>query len=135
MRRLTNLHSEICFSFWVKTRTVLDRFHDSSRVVLLICLKLPCVLKAEKVWESVPKAEKYAKSMRKFADCYFCTIPVLFFAVQMLFFAVHTIFFWCALQIFCCGEKNWVSSTNFCRLLELFCCLIEQVLLCLAVLS
>jgi len=42
------------------TRSVLDRFYDSSRVVLLICLNQHSVLKAEKVWESVPKAEKYA---------------------------------------------------------------------------
>jgi hypothetical protein len=41
-------------------KTVLHRFHDSSRVVLLIRLNLHSVLKAEKVWESVPKAEKRA---------------------------------------------------------------------------
>jgi hypothetical protein len=46
-----------------KTSLVLDRFHDISRFVLLICLNLHSVLKAEKVWES----------MRKCSDCCFCS--------------------------------------------------------------
>ncbi len=37
------------------TRPALDRFHDNNRVVLLICLNLHSVLKAEKVWESMRK--------------------------------------------------------------------------------
>ncbi len=32
-----------------------DRFHDSSRVVLLICLNLHSMLRAEKVWEYMRK--------------------------------------------------------------------------------
>jgi hypothetical protein len=36
-----------------ETRTVLDQFHDSSRVVLLICLNLHSVLKAEKVCQKL----------------------------------------------------------------------------------
>jgi len=41
-----------------KTRLVLDRFHDSSRVVLLICLNLHSVLNAEKVYKSMRKCAK-----------------------------------------------------------------------------
>jgi len=41
------------------TRLVLDRFHDSSRVILLICLNLHSVLKAEKVCQSIWKCAKY----------------------------------------------------------------------------
>jgi len=87
----------------ILTRPVLDRFHDSSTVVLLICLNLHSVLKAEKVCESMrkcAKSYKYAESMRKCANCYFCSTNAIFFAVQI-------IFFWCAVQIFwCAGKKN-----------------------------
>jgi len=41
-----------------KNKPVLDRFHDGSRVVLLICLNLHSVLKAEKACESMRKCAK-----------------------------------------------------------------------------
>ena len=58
-----------------KTRPVLDRFHDSSKYVLVfsiwfaqICLRYPqlntkSLPKAKKVWPSVPKAEKVWQSV------------------------------------------------------------------------
>jgi len=102
-------------SWWPekKTRPVLDRFHDSSRVVLLICLNLHS-------WESMPKYLKV---------CYVWeNVLIAIFAVQMLFFAVHLIFFWCAVHIFGVQEKKfWACSTNFCRkfchLMSEFCSL------------
>jgi len=69
------------------TRSVLDWFHDSSRVALLICLNLHSVLKAEKVCKSI--------------------FYLLFLAVQMQFFAV---LFWCAVQIFWCAGKIFLSA-------------------------
>ncbi len=97
------------------TRPVLDRFHDSSRVVHLICLNLPSVQKSEKFWESVPKAEKYALSMRKFADCYFCS-KMIFLQYKWYFLVCSTIFLvW--------RKKFECSVQTFAVLWREFCCL------------
>ncbi len=79
------------------TKLVLNRFHDSSRVVLLICLNLHSALKAEKA----------RVNMRKCSNCYFLQYKCNFFAVQM-------ILFWCV------GKKFWLHSTNFCRKFAVF---------------
>ncbi len=83
------------YTFWTQTsshfltRPVLDQFHESSRVVLLICLNLHSVLKAEKVCENV---------------------LIVIFAVQMQFFLQYKWYFFGVQENF-----FWVHSTNFCR--------------------
>jgi len=71
--------------FLKRTRQVLDQFHDSSRVVLLICLNLHSMLKAWKVWESMPKAEKYANSMRKWFNYFFWSTNAIFWSKYDIF--------------------------------------------------
>ena len=57
--------------YWIlKTKLVLDQFHESSKSVLVfflvICSNLLKVSPAEKIWQSLPKAEKVCKSTRKY---------------------------------------------------------------------
>jgi len=77
------------FVIYTKTRPVLDRFHDSSRVILLICLNLHSVLKAKK---SMGKYEKVCQKLR--------SMPKVWENLLIAFIAVQMIFFWCAVQIF-----------------------------------
>jgi len=71
------------------------------------------VLKAEKVCESIPRAEKYAKSMRKCANCYFCSTNA-FFGVQYQFFGVQEKNFERVVQIFASSLPPF--GVSFCRL-------------------
>jgi hypothetical protein len=75
--------------------------------------------KYEKVCQ---KAEKYALSMRKCGNCYFCSKYAIFCSTNDIF--------WCAVQIFWCAKTNFFEKAtqtfdaslppfgvSFCRLL------------------
>jgi len=63
----------------------------------------------------VPKEEKYALSMRKCANCYFCSTNDFFFGVQLQIFGVQEIFFELAVQTFAASLPPF--GVSFCRLM------------------